>query len=97
MRVWELASGDSRVLSGHVGPVWGVTWIGQDRVASASGDGTVRLWSVPPLPPPNLEQLLRRVAALTDVIVDEHVQPGAPAQPDRAVDDRPPTALSPTA
>lgn len=79
VRVWELATHESRVLSGHVGPVWGVTWIGADQVASASGDGTVRLWSVPLQPAPDLDGLRRRVASLTAVEIAP--EPSALAMP----------------
>lgn len=70
MRIWDLASSESRVLSGHVGPVWGVTWLGNDRVVSGSADGTVRLWSVPVLPTPEAHELRRRLDALTSVEID---------------------------
>ncbi|HVV85667.1 MAG TPA: protein kinase [Kofleriaceae bacterium] len=91
VRVWDLATGESRVLSGHVGPVWGVTWIGGDHVASAGGDGTVRLWAVPPMPPPDLAQLSQRLKDLTAVTID------GDASPDARTASAPALALSPQA
>ena len=70
VRIWDVATLESRVLSAHVGPVWGVVWLDDDRVVSASADGTVRLWSVPVLPTPDAGELRRRLDALTAVVID---------------------------
>ncbi|MBK9032363.1 MAG: protein kinase [Myxococcales bacterium] len=73
VRIWDLATGDSRVLSGHVGPVWSVAWLDDGQVVSASADGTVRRWAVPPLPAADARELRRRLDALTAVEVgDDH-------------------------
>jgi WD40 repeat protein len=95
VRVWNLATGESRVLSGHVGPVWGVTWLGPDRLATVSGDGTVRMWLVPAVPVPDLDQLRRRLDTLTAVAMDR--EPHAAADPSLGTDARPALALSPDA
>ncbi|MCP4304318.1 MAG: NACHT domain-containing protein [bacterium] len=47
VRVWDLATGrDWRVLRGHLGDVWGVSWYDESRLVSCSLDGTVLLWDV---------------------------------------------------
>lgn len=66
-RVWELASGDSRVLSGHGGPVWSLAWLGDAELVTASADGSVRRWSVAPVPAPDAAALRARIAGLTAV------------------------------
>jgi WD40 repeat protein len=44
--VWDLQSGDTRAtFSGHSGPITAIDMpAGQDWVASASGDGTLKIW-----------------------------------------------------
>ena len=52
IRVWEVSSRqESSVLSGHSGFIWGLAWSpptpeGTSLLASASQDGTVRIWDV---------------------------------------------------
>ena len=65
--MWELASGDSRVLSGHGGPVWSLAWLGDAELVTASADGSVRRWSVAPVPAPDAAALRARIAGLTAV------------------------------
>jgi eukaryotic-like serine/threonine-protein kinase len=73
VRVWDLTTFDSRVLSGHVGPVWTVAWMGDDHVVSSSSDGTVRRWAVPPLPPVDGRQVHQQLLSLTTVVIgDDH-------------------------
>ena len=53
VQIWDLSTGERRVLEGHVAPVFGIAVSKDGRtVASASGDGDVRLWAVvrPPTP-----------------------------------------------
>ncbi|MFS8067663.1 MAG: WD40 repeat domain-containing protein, partial [Byssovorax sp.] len=46
VRLWDLASGESRVLRGHEGTVLGVTFSRDGhRFASFSQDGMARIWS----------------------------------------------------
>jgi|JI10StandDraft_1071094.scaffolds.fasta_scaffold00447_22 WD40 repeat protein len=78
VRIWDLATGDSRVLSGHVGPVWAVAWMGDEDVVTASADGTVRRWAVPPQPLADATELRRRLAALTAVEIDDGHRPRSP-------------------
>jgi hypothetical protein len=51
--LWDLASGRLiRRLEGHAGAVCGATFLGdQSAVVSASTDGTIRVWPVPPAAP----------------------------------------------
>ncbi len=46
IRIWTAAGDNVATLSGHSGWVWGLVAVGQNYLASASEDGTVRLWSV---------------------------------------------------
>jgi cytochrome c len=43
-RVWTLATGESRVLTGHQGNVNGVAFLDKDRTATAGYDATLRIW-----------------------------------------------------
>ncbi len=71
VRIWDLDRSDSRVLAGHVGPVWSVAWLGDDQVVSTSADGTVRRWSLGAQPVAEAGELRRRLAALTAVVIDD--------------------------
>ena len=64
VRVWDLASGESRKLTGHGDYVTDVRFIGNQVAASASHDHTVRIWH---LDDPSRDQVLRghRDAVLT--------------------------------
>jgi WD40 repeat protein len=45
LRLWDLASGESRILRGHTGPVSDVAFSADgQQIVSTSADGTVRLW-----------------------------------------------------
>jgi WD40 repeat protein len=48
VKVWDVASGKQLVtLRGHTGPVWDVAFTSDNqRLASASDDGTVKLWDL---------------------------------------------------
>jgi WD40 repeat protein len=82
VRVWNLTTGESRVLLGHVGPVWAVAWLGPDRVVSAGDDGTVRLWQVPATPVPTPQQLIARLRAATTAEIARDDRPATPAVAD---------------
>lgn len=75
VRVWDVATGDARVLSGHVGPVWTVAWVGPDQIASGSSDGTVRLWTLPVTPPPRADEIEEKLHAETSAMIDETDRP----------------------
>lgn len=48
VRIWDAATGRKvGDLAGHVGPVYGVTFLGPAWLATCGKDGTVRLWKVP--------------------------------------------------
>jgi WD40 repeat protein len=49
--VWDLATGERRVLRGHDGSFPAARWAGDDQVITSTSDGTVRLWTLPPLAP----------------------------------------------
>ena len=45
VRLWDLASGESRILRGHAGPVTDVAFAADDtQIVSTGEDGTLRLW-----------------------------------------------------
>ncbi len=46
--VWSLAKPGARVnvLNAHKDGVNGVTWVGENRIASAGGDAVVKIWNV---------------------------------------------------
>ncbi|MEP7120303.1 MAG: protein kinase [Byssovorax sp.] len=46
LRIWDVKSGQSRVLTGHVGPISEIAFAGPDVLVSGSDDGTARLWDV---------------------------------------------------
>ena len=46
LRLWDLESGDSRVLEGHTAGVWALAVLPDGRAVSGSGDGTRRLWDL---------------------------------------------------
>jgi WD40 repeat protein len=78
VRVWDITTGDARVLSGHVGPVWTVAWIGPDQIASGSSDGTVRLWTLPVVPRPRAEEIVKKLRDQTSAMIDESDKPATP-------------------
>ena len=46
LRLWDLESGDSRVLEGHAAGGWALAVLPDGRALSGSGDGTLRLWDL---------------------------------------------------
>ncbi len=78
VRVWKVASGEVRVLSGHVGPVWTVAWVGPDQIVSGSSDGTVRLWTLPETAAPAASDIMNRLRAETSAVIDERNRPTTP-------------------
>lgn len=51
VRLWDLRAGRClRTFTGHGGPVLAVAW-SDDRVVTASADGTLRVWQIPPSRP----------------------------------------------
>ena len=46
LRLWDLASGESRVLAGHTGGVTALAVLPDGRALSGSDDGTLRLWDL---------------------------------------------------
>ena len=49
VKLWEFATGATRTVGVHLGPVNAVAFFPQgDLLASASGDGTVKLWHASP-------------------------------------------------
>ncbi|WP_225413592.1 WD40 repeat domain-containing serine/threonine-protein kinase [Stigmatella hybrida] len=64
VRLWELESGESRVLRGHAAQVTGVGFLDDQTVVSLSEDGTVRLWPDElPMSPKALRAWLEQAAA----------------------------------
>ena len=46
VRIYSVENGQMEIeLSGHKGPIYGLDWHRNNKVLSASGDGTVRIWS----------------------------------------------------
>lgn len=43
-RIWSLATGDSRALTGHQGNVNGIAFLGDGRIVTAGYDATLRIW-----------------------------------------------------
>lgn len=43
-RIWTLATGASRVLTGHQGNVNGIAFLGEGRIVTAGYDATLRIW-----------------------------------------------------
>jgi len=63
VRLWNVESGESRVLLGHTAPVFDLAFSPTGKeVATGSGDGTVRVWEV--LAPPAATR--ERMDELTD-------------------------------
>ena len=46
LRVWDLATGEGRALTGHDGSVHGALLLPDGRALSWSGDGTLRVWDL---------------------------------------------------
>ena len=46
LRLWDLATGESRVLEGHTGTVSALAVLPDGRALSGSSDGTLRLWDL---------------------------------------------------
>lgn len=63
VRIWEVESGEHRVLYGHRAPVFDVAFSADgSQLASGSGDSTVRLWSVQ-APPKDLSAALGQLTS----------------------------------
>lgn len=70
-----------RVLRGATAPLISIAWLDDARLATASRDGLVQLWTAPPTGPPTLDELRARIRAATTA---------------RIVDGRPVTAATPS-
>jgi WD40 repeat protein len=82
VRVWNLAEGTSRVLRGHTASVEVVKWIdGGERLLTASRDGTLRIWPVPPTATPVADELRHRIEAATTAIVGPEERLATPVAP----------------
>ncbi|MCX5744440.1 MAG: hypothetical protein NT062_18270, partial [Proteobacteria bacterium] len=71
VRVWDLATGQHRVLRGHAGAVDRVAWHGDGELVTGSVDGTLRVWAVPSLALPTKAALVERLNAATTARIDD--------------------------
>jgi WD40 repeat protein len=46
VKLWSTRSGkERRTLTGHTGNIWGICYLPDGRIATAAGDGTIKLWN----------------------------------------------------
>ncbi|MDQ3339693.1 MAG: protein kinase [Myxococcota bacterium] len=70
VRIWQLGANRERVLRGHSGPIYHVSWLDAARITTGSRDGTIRIWDVPVMNLPTAAELANRIDAATSVRID---------------------------
>jgi len=46
LRIWNLETGQCKILEGHTGEINDIAIISNERIASCSGDSTIKIWSI---------------------------------------------------
>jgi len=75
IRIWNLSSERHRVLRGHTAAVNHVAWRGIDSLVTTSEDGTLRLWTVPPIQLPTPASIAERLDGATSARIDSLDRP----------------------
>jgi WD40 repeat protein/serine/threonine protein kinase len=75
IRIWNLSAETHRVLRGHTAAVNHVAWRGLDRLVTTSEDGTLRLWTVPPIQLPTPASIAERLDGATSARIDSLDRP----------------------